>query len=625
MCGIAGKIRFKGLIDRTTELPKIENTFEMLRHRGPDDQGYYIDERVWLAATRLAILDLSSAGRMPMANEEGNLQMVFNGEIYNYLDLRKKLRGHRFVSRTDSEVVVHLYEDYGIDCLRFLRGMFAFAIWDRKKGQLFLARDRIGKKPLKYFFNSQFFIFASEIKAFINWSEVPRQIDFSAVDEYLSLEYVPSPKTGFEKIYKLPPASYLLVDTGGKVTLRRYWELEYEPKENFSEEEWQSQIINKLKESVRLRLQSDVPLGVHLSGGVDSSLVTAMAARLSRNKIKTFTVGFEDKEVDELPYARLVAERYQTDHREIILKPNSLEDLSLIIRAYEEPFADPSLLPTWALMRESRREITVALNGDGGDENFAGYERYRAMAAFKLISCLPFKEGISEVMAFLYRLFPKKRIQQIIRALKFYRSEYPYFYHNIVSSLDLATKKALYSPTFKKEVRETYQKEYLANKISLNSKNLSWLDQLLSVDVQSYLPDNLMVKVDIASMAHSLEVRSPFLDHELMELVAKMPANLKLKNFQSKYLLKKIAGDFLPRECIYRRKQGFVPPLDLWLRMNKDFLLSELLEDKFLKLNLFNKEILKRMIEKDLFLTGGKSRIIWRLLCLKYWFATWFI
>jgi len=623
MCGIAGKIKFKGSIDRTTELPKIKETLEVLRHRGPDDQGYYLDERVWLAATRLAILDLSSAGRMPMSNEEGNLQMVFNGEIYNYLELRKKLRGHRFVSQTDSEVVIHLYEDYGLDCLGFLRGMFALAIWDERKGQLFLARDRIGEKPLKYFFNSQFFIFASEIKAFIEQPGVPKEMDFEAIDEYLTMEYVPSPKTGFKNIYKLPPASYMVVSTNGEISCKRYWELDYSQKVKMSEEEWEEAIVDKLTESVRLRLQSDVPLGIHLSGGVDSGLITAIACQNSKRQLSTFSIGFEDSQFNELPYSRTVADKYKTDHHEIIVQSQTLNYLEKLAFVYEEPFADPSILPTWVLMKESKKEITVALNGDGGDENFAGYDRYRAMGIFYLIKGIPFKKEISLGFEFLNRLYKSKNAARLLKLLRFYDKGYHYFYSNIINSLDITLKESLYSNEFKNIISKTYKENVLVKKFLELPKGLNWLEQLLSIDIKTYLPDNLMVKVDIASMAHSLEVRSPFLDHEFMELTAKMPGDLKLKRFRTKYLLKKIAEKYLPKDCIYRRKQGFVPPLDKWLNLNQSYLRKELLSSGFSKLGLFNRGVISKFLSRTSS-TSNYSRIVWRLLCLENWFLVWF-
>lgn len=625
MCGIAGKICFKGQIVQNFELTLISDILKKLHHRGPDDQGFYIDDKVWLASTRLSIIDLSPAGRMPMKNENENVWLVFNGEIYNYLELRKKLRKkHHFISDTDSEVLLHLYEDYGIDCLKYLRGMFAFAIWDKQKGQLFLARDRLGKKPLKYYFNSQFLIFASELKAFIDYPGVPRTIDLEAIDQFISMEYVPSPKTGFKGIYKLPPASYMLVDLRGNISCKKYWELSYNPKISLSDEEWEERIIDKLTEAVKLRLRSDVPLGIHLSGGVDSGLVTALASLNSKKRLSTFSVGFDDEQFNELPYAKMVAEKYQTDHHEIILKPESLKNLRNLIYAYEEPLADSSILPTWLLMEESRKEITVALNGDGGDENFGGYERYQAMAAYRLIKSLPLKQPLGWGLDLLYKLSKKRTIGKASKVLRFYEKNYPLFYSNLINSSDLVLKESLYSQNFKDQIKESYRENFLVRKFAELPGNLNWLDQLLLLDIKTYLPDNLMTKVDIASMAHSLEVRSPFLDYEFMELVAKMPMDLKIKNFKTKYLLKKIAGRYLPEKCINRKKQGFVPPLEKWLRSDIKYLQTVLLDKEFLDRDFFNKETIKKMLFIDITSSNHNNRVIWRLLYLRLWLNVWF-
>lgn len=311
MCGIAGKIYFhqKGF-DKKKEIPLIKKTLEKLHHRGPDDSGYFINKNVWLGATRLSIIDPSPAGHQPMQNEDGSVMLVFNGEIYNHQEIKKHLtKRHKFLSNTDNEVLLHLYEEKGIECLDYLRGMFAFAIWDKRKQELFIARDRIGKKPVKYFYNDRFFIFASELKAFIDHPGVPKEIDWDAVDEFLTYQYVPSPKTGFKNIRKLPPAHYLIVKSNGEIVVKRYWQIDFSQKFNLSENEWCRLIEDKLKESIKLRLESDVPLGIHLSGGVDSGLITALASRKVMKPIKTFSIGFEKSAYNELPYAKLIAKK----------------------------------------------------------------------------------------------------------------------------------------------------------------------------------------------------------------------------------------------------------------------------------------------------------------------------
>lgn len=337
MCGIVGKVVFGNkIIDKNSEIPEIEKSLDILKHRGPDDHGYFIDENIWLGATRLSIVDLSPAGHQPLQNENGNLTLVFNGEIYNYKELKKKLiKKHRFKSNTDSEVIIHLYEDLGVECLSYLRGMFAFAIWDSLKEELFIARDRIGKKPIKYFFNHNFFIFASELKAFINHPGIPKEIDWLAVDSFLSYQYVPYPFTGFRNIFKLPPAHFMVVKPTGEIKIEKYWDLDFNEKLNISEVEWEEKIELKLKESIEFRLQSDVPLGIHLSGGVDSSLITAIGSQLSKRKLDTFSIGSEYFKNSELTYARLIAEKFGTQHHEMLVKPDLigfLPETSLSVR-----------------------------------------------------------------------------------------------------------------------------------------------------------------------------------------------------------------------------------------------------------------------------------------------------
>lgn len=624
MCGIAGKISFNQKINHAHERPTIDRVLQRLNHRGPDDQGFYLSGNCWLASTRLSIIDLSSRANMPLKNEDGSIILVFNGEIYNYLELKKDLeKKHKFMSNTDSEVLVHLYEDYGIDCLQYLRGMFAFAIWDEKKQRLFLARDRIGKKPLKYYLNSQYLIFASELKALFDFPGVPKEVDYEAIDQFINMEYVPSPKTGFKDIYKLPPASYLLVNTKGQITCIKYWQLNYQNKLELSENEWEEWIIGKLKESVKLRLQSDVPLGIHLSGGVDSGLITALAALESTKRISTFSVGFDSDQYNELPYARMVAEKYHTDHHEIILKPESLRNLEEIIYQYEEPFADPSILPTWLLMRESKKEITVALNGDGGDENFGGYERYRMMAVFQLVKFLPLKKQGEYVLSLLSKKINNSTLKKVSKVLGYYNNNYFSFYSNLINASKPDLLGALYSTDFKEKIRYSNGRDFLTEKYREIPVGLSWLDKLLSLDVETYLADNLMPKVDIASMAFSLEVRSPFLDYEFMELTAKIPHRFKANPFQTKILLKKIATKFLPKECVYRQKQGFVPPIENWLRSDFEYLKKQLTGDEFSQWGIVDPGNVSDLLNG--FKQSQKNtRLLWRLLCLKQWLSVWF-
>ncbi len=625
MCGIAGKIYFnEQKIDPQREVPLIKKTLKKLHHRGPDDQGYIVNDNVWLAATRLSIIDLSYAGHQPMINENKTVFLVCNGEIYNYKELKKRfLQKHKFVSKTDTEVILHLYEEKGFDCLNYLRGFFALAIYDTRKKILFLARDRIGKKPLKYFYNDKLFIFASELKAFIDHPGILKEIDWGAVDEFLKFQYVPSPKTGFKNIWKLPPAHYMLITSVGKISKKRYWDQDFSKKLDLSKEEWQERIIDKLNQSIRLRLQSDVSLGIHLSGGIDSGLITALASIQSRKKLRTFSIGFKESEYNELPFARLIAQKYKTDHHELLVKEDILDLLSKMVYQYEEPFADPSILPTWLLMKESKKYMTVSLNGDGGDENFAGYRRYQLMNYFNLIKKIPFKKNLSNLFGYAYYCFHIKDLSQTKKCFSLPYSPQNIFYQEIMSFIDNKTKNNLFAEDFKKTIIQSRSGNLLKELINKKDQ-YELIDRFLYTDIHTYLPDCLLYKNDIASMAHSIETRSPLLDHEFMELTAQMPSKFKLRGFQNKYLLKKLARKYLPQETFRRRKQGFVPPLEHWFRGKYyDYLKEELLEQKILQLNIFKEKELINLIDDHKKYRANNAYILWTILVLKNWIKTW--
>lgn len=626
MCGIAGKIYFNNQgINKNKEFPFIQKTLEKLNHRGPDDSGYFIDENVWLESTRLSIIDLSPAGHQPMQNKEGSLTIIFNGEIYNYLELRKRfLSRYKFKSITDTETLLYLYEKFGTGCLKYLCGMFAFALWDSRKQELFIARDRIGKKPLKYFYNNKFFVFASELKAFIDHPGIPKEIDWEAVDEFLTYQYVPSPKTGFKNIRKLPPAHYMIVKSNGEIITKRYWQIDFTQKMDLSEYGWEKIITDKLRESVKLRLQSDVPLGIHLSGGIDSGMITAIASMEAKKRAKTFSIGFEESDYNELPYTRLIAQKYHTEHHEMTIKADILDILPKLVYQYEEPFADPSILPTWLLMKESAKHFTVALNGDGGDENFAGYRRYQVMKLFNLLKGIPAKDNLSNLLYLIYQYNPYKDIAQTAKILKFPYDNHKLFYQELMSFLDIKVKNELYTTEFRQKIKRSRSKNYSVD-LFKKSDDTDLIDQLLSVDINTYLPEVLLAKTDISSMAHSLEARSPLLDHEFMELTAKMPSSLKLRGLNSKFILKKIAQNYLPRECFERKKQGFIPPLTSWFRRKyKDYLKSELMDKKFLSYGLFNEDILKRLINDHVETKRNNTYALWVILVLKKWLDVWF-
>jgi asparagine synthase (glutamine-hydrolysing) len=622
MCGIFGKFFFEKTDIKTKTYKPCLDT---LTHRGPDDEGFYKDENILLGEKRLSIIDLSSAGHMPMSNEDGSLWIVFNGEIYNFLQLRKKLeKKHKFKSKTDTEVILHLYEEKGPAALQDLRGMFAFAIWDKKKKELFIARDRLGKKPIKFYYNNKFFIFASELKAILKDKTVPKEMDYTAIDEYLTYQYIPSPKTGFKNIYKLEPAHYLIIKSSGELIKTRYWQLDFSKKLDLKEEEWEERILKKLKESIKIRLVGDVPIGAHLSGGIDSSMIVALMSEELNKPVKTFSVGFEESNYDERSYARLVTHKYKTDHHELIVKPSMINILPKLVYHYEELYADPSMLPTWYLCEMTKNEVTVALNGDGGDENFAGYDRYNIFKLYLQLKKLPLKKLIGNANNILYK---HTMLPLFKKGAKFFKisgeDEYK-FYLQLIGYFTQEEKQKLYTKDFLHKVNTLKSEEYLLSKFQ-DSKHLGWLDRLLYTDITSYLPDDLLVKVDIAGMAHSLEVRSPFLDHEFIELTAQMPNSLKIRGYYKKYLLKKIAKKYLPEKNIQRSKQGFGAPLKYWFRDQlQNYLKEKLLDSKFLSYGICTESGIKELIDLHTKSTRDYSNKLWTLLVLREWLHLWF-
>ncbi len=621
MCGITGKLNFNR--EPVTEI-EIGQMNRALSHRGPNDEGVFVDGPIGLGHRRLAVIDLSPAGHQPMADAEGRLRITFNGEIYNFKEIKKSYeqRGHTFRTKTDTEIILHLYKIYGPDCLKYLRGMFAFAIWDSAKKELFIARDRAGQKPLKYYRDKNKFVFASELKAIIADKEIKKEPDWAAIDEFLTYKYVPAPKTGFKNIFKLPPAHYMIVKPDGSMDIKKYWDLDFAQKLELSEREWEEKIREKLIRAAGLRLVSDVPLGAHLSGGIDSGLITALLARELGKKVQTFSIGFEGG-VSELPFARMIAEKYHTDHHEFTITPDAMAILPQLIFHYEEPYADASALPSWYLSEITKQHVTVALNGDGGDENFAGYERFTAALAYGKIGRVPLKKLWAGLSLKLYRLTGKKICADAYRLLNAdFASTYD-FYLSLIRYFSQREKDALYSSALKEKMNGSRWHEAAGQYFS-ETDGLNPLDQLLHTGIHTYLPDDLLVKVDIASMAHGLETRSPFLDHHLLELTARMPADLKIRKGNKKYILKKLAEKYLPRECIYRPKQGFTVPLNYWFRGKlSDYLRDNLLDKNFLGWG-FNDNFIDKLIRDHRARKNNYENQLWTLLMLRLWLKQWF-
>ncbi|MBI4056667.1 MAG: asparagine synthase (glutamine-hydrolyzing) [Elusimicrobia bacterium] len=599
---------------------------DLLIHRGPDDEGFYREGGVGLAMRRLSIIDLST-GNQPMQSQDQSTWVVFNGEIYNFLELRPNLekRGYRFKTKSDTEVILALYQEMGLDFVQKLRGMFTLALWDKKRERLVLARDRLGKKPLLYTLQPGLLAFASEMRSLLILPGVSKEIDPVALDIYLSLQYIPSPRTIFKSVSKLPPA-HLLVLEKGKVEIRRYWDLPLGQTILRPDlEETKRQVREKLKESVRLRMISDVPLGAFLSGGVDSSCVVALMSELSAQPVKTFSIGFEEEEFSELPYAREVAERYGCDHHEMIVKPEMAEVLPRLAWHYGEPYADASALPSYYVARETRRHVTVALNGDGGDENFAGYLRYRAMKAMALWDRMP--TWMRKSVAAGAELLPERNAPYdfLWRVKRFIRSAamggLPARHLKMLCYFNEDEKAPLYSEHFKRSLPDSsLALKYLSEAFAKSSQEGA-INQLLYVDFVTYLPECLMAKMDIATMANSLEGRSPFLDHEFVEFAFRLPGNLKLKGFnQAKWILKEAMKDALPPTIRRRGKMGFGIPLGPWFREKlKKYWEEHVLSSRALARGYFKEQTLRGLFEEHVSGKRDHGYRLWALLMLELW------
>jgi len=594
-------------------------------HRGPDDDGVYINENVGLAMRRLSIIDLAS-GKQPIHNSDRSKWIVYNGEIYNYQQLRADLekRGHKFYTSSDTEVIVHLYDDHGPDCLNYLRGMFAFAIWDSRLQELFIARDRVGKKPLLYSHQPNGdLIFGSEFQALLEHPDISREVDPQAIDAYLSYLCVPAPLTAYKQIRKLEPGHWLKWKSGA-IETRRYWQPDFSKKIKISEEEAIEETTRILRESTKLRMISEVPLGAFLSGGVDSSIVVALMAQESSQPVKTFSIGFEEQDFSELKYARIVAKHVGAEYNEFIVRPNALDVLPTLVEHYGEPYADSSAIPTYYVAKETRQHVTVALNGDGGDESFAGYERYAAMNLAESYNRIPgmLKKALIEAPVGLLPTSELKRsrlrdAKRFLTAAKLQRNER---YFKWMSTFDRNSKRGLYTDEFIERLGTADAGRFLDEWFA-KANGSSILDANLLVDQMTYLPNDLLVKVDIATMANSLEGRSPFLDHNVIEFAASLPSSMKMGRFETKSLLKKVAARLVPKEVVYRKKMGFGVPVGNWFRGEmKGFLSDALLSEKALNRGIVRPERLRRYVSEHINGERDHAFQIWTLLMLELWF-----
>ncbi len=635
MCGITGAVWNTPQLALDRSL--LERMTDVLRHRGPDDEGYYQSEcrfeppaearpGVGLGFRRLSIIDLVG-GRQPMSNEDGTIWIVFNGEIYNFQELRRRLenRGHRFTTSSDTETMVHLYEDEGPACFAHLNGMFAVAIWDARQRRLVLGRDRVGKKPLVYRHEPGRLCFASELKSLLEIPGTPRDLDPIALDEYLTYQYVPHPRTIFRAIRKLPPGHHA-VYSDDRLVVQPYWQPDFNAQSRMSEAEAIDRLRETLESAVALRLQSEVPLGAFLSGGIDSSLIAAIAQRRSSRPLQTFSIGFPVAEYDETRYARLVAAHLGTDHHEFQVTPDGVQILPQLIWHYDEPFADSSAIPTWYVSQLTRRHVTVALSGDGGDELFAGYPRYKAVAlAARLDQLWPLRWLFGSTI--WQRLPAPSRQKSTLRRFKRFcevlRTPPDRRYLDWVGIFNAAARQALYNDDFRMAVSDSDPGEFLRAALA-RAAGRDPVTAFSLADLVTYLPCDLMTKVDIASMAHSLECRQPFLDYRVIELAASFPVGWKFQNGQGKRILYRAFGDRLPREIWTRRKMGFGVPLEHWFRdelrpLTQDVLLSPSAHCR----QFFRPEALRQMVDEHQQGRVNHCYRLWSLLVLELWLQRW--
>ncbi|MFH1752762.1 MAG: asparagine synthase (glutamine-hydrolyzing) [Candidatus Omnitrophota bacterium] len=632
MCGIAGIASFN---DSHVSEELVLRMTRTLAHRGPDDEGLYLSSRqapgarlkVGLGHKRLSIIDLES-GHQPMANEDKSVWIVYNGEVYNFPELRQELtdKGYRFTTKSDTEVIIHLYEDQGVDCLKRLRGMFSLCIWDVKRERLFLARDRVGQKPLFYYHKDGIFAFGSEIKAILECGFVKRETDLASLDDYLTYGYAPSPATMFKDIRQLPPAHYMLYDAKG-LKIERYWHLDYTNKARASFKECEERLYDILGEATKIRLISDVPVGAFLSGGVDSSCVTALMAKLSPAKVKTFSIGFDESDYDELRYAKFISERFGTFHREFIVEPRAMDILPKLAWHYDQPFGDSSAIPTYYVSKMTREFVTVALNGDGGDESFAGYQRYRGIKLAQLLGGVPggfLKAGYNFAEFVSKNILSESKSVRINHARRFFepllrKVDLEDAYITWLNYFTDKDKSALLSGGVTEQIKKRSSKAYLYDIFKASTaKNL--VEKVMNADMLSYLPEDLLVKVDRATMANSLEGRSPFLDHKVIEFAASIPVRYKLKGLDTKYILKRAFSKEIPMSFLNRRKKGFGVPVGRWFRGPlKDFVRDALLDRKSLDRGLFREDYIKRLLDEHQNNKRDHSNRIWALLSFEMW------
>ncbi len=619
MCGIAGFISTTD--DRREErAAKLDAMCRVITHRGPDEQGTAISGRAAMGMRRLSIIDLAT-GQQPIYNADDTKLIVFNGEIYNYRELKKDLesRGHRFRTNSDTETIIHAYDEYGEDCVQLLRGMFAFAIWDSRGQSLFLARDRVGKKPLFYTVTaSGEFVFGSEMKVLLAHGGIPREIDHGALDAYLTFGYVPEELCIFKGVHKLEPGHFLIYKNG-EIRTEKYWDFDYsQPTLHEPEDEIAVDLLEKLREAVEVRLISEVPLGAFLSGGVDSSAIVGLMSQIMDQPVKTFSIGFNEDSFNELKYARVAAEHFQTDHHEFIVTPDIVDVVDDLVWHFDEPFADSSALPTYMVSKLAREHVTVILSGDGGDELFAGYTRYVIERKRSGLDRLPLgvrKNLIRPLSEALPHSTPGKNYLFNISLDAAGR------YIDSISHFNGPRKRKLYSEGARNKMNGSFALgENLYRRIAASAASDDQIDNLLYLDSKTYLPGDILTKVDRMSMASSLEARSPLLDHKLIEYVTRIPSHLKLKGNETKYIFKKALEGFVPHEILHREKQGFGVPINEWINLQlKERIRADLSDRRTLERGYFDAKYIDLLLDEHARGRRDHSYPLWTLWMLELW------
>ncbi len=622
MCGITGFVNLKRTVANQFERRElIDRMCAVMSHRGPDDQGSMVDNLVALGMRRLSIIDLAG-GHQPMSSNSGKLTIVFNGEIYNYRELRQDLQGtgYQFRTQSDTESILLAYEEYGDACVDRLRGMFAFALWNATDQKLLLARDRVGEKPLYYSVTkSGTFVFGSELKCLLQHPDVSREINPLAVDAYLTFGYIPEPLSIFKEIKKLPPGHRLIV-SDGKISCEQYWDFPHGLTSELSESDYIHELRWRLQEAVRMRLVSDVPLGAFLSGGVDSSTIVALMAREMAEPVKTFSIGFKEDSFDELKYARIVAKRFGTDHHEFIVTPDVCGIIDKLIGHFDEPFADQSMIPTYYVSKLAREHVTVVLSGDGGDELFAGYTRYAVDLSRQRFERLP-RFFRNTVMRSLSEHMPHgARGRNYLYNVSLDPIER---YIDNISVFNALNRASLYSDEFVEELANTQPATAMYRAYAQSVATGDQIDRLLYLDSKTYLPGDILTKVDRMSMAVSLEARVPLLDHELIEFVGRMPSSLKMKGNQAKYIFKQAIKGIVPDELLNRPKQGFGVPINVWINDQLRGRIHDTLRDSVTRHRGYLRgDYIDVLLDEHERGRRDHAPALWTLLILELWFRT---